>query len=111
MTARSRRRQSGQAVVIVVAIIVSLTVLGVMVFDAGLAMSDRRNLQAYADSAALAGARSYGPGGSNAHWVAMQYLGSSLNFSVPTRFCSGPGAWPAGTYSLNGYTITLADTW
>ncbi|SRR5216683_1949385 len=111
MTARSRRRQSGQAVVIVVAIIVSLTVLGVMVFDAGLAMSDRRNLQAYADSAALAGARSYGPGGSNAHWTAMQYLGSSLNFSVPTGVCSGAGACPAGTYSVNGYTITLADSW
>ena len=111
MTARSRRRQGGQAVVIVVAIIVSLTVLGVMVFDAGLAMSDRRNLQAYADSAALAGARSYGPGGGNAHWVAMQYLGSSLNFSVPTGVCSGAGACPAGTYSVNGYTITLADSW
>src|SRR5260370_21141943 len=111
MTARSRRRQSGQAGVMVVAIIVSLAVLGVEVCDARLALSDRRNLQAYADSAALAGARSYGPGGSNAHWVAMQYLGSSLNFSVPTGFCSGAGACPAGTYSVNGYTITLADSW
>src|SRR5437764_7624332 len=111
MRARDRRSQSGQAVVIVVAIIVALTVLGVMVFDAGLAMSDRRNLQAYADSAALAGARSYGPGGSNAHWVAMQYLGSSLNFSVPTGSCSGPGNCSAGTYSVSGYTITLSDTW
>ena len=111
MRARDRRSQSGQAVVIVVAIIVALTVLGVMVFDAGLAMSDRRNLQAYADSAALAGARSYGPGGSNAHWVAMQYLGSSLNFSVPTGSCSGAGNCPAGTYSVSGYTITLSDTW
>ncbi|TMF51514.1 MAG: hypothetical protein E6I21_06290 [Chloroflexi bacterium] len=72
MTARGRRRQGGQAVVIVVAIIVALTVLGVMVFDAGLAMSDRRNLQAYADASALAGARSYGPGVNKAHWVAMQ---------------------------------------
>src|SRR5207302_2042772 len=110
MRARDRRSQSGQAVVIVVAIIVALTVLGVMVFDAGLAMSDRSNLQAYADSAALAGARSYGPGGSNAHWVAMQYLGSSLNFSVPTGSCSGPGNCSAGTYSVSGYTITLSDT-
>src|SRR5260370_6636495 len=109
MTARSRRRQSGQAVVIVVAIIVSLTVLGVMVFDAGLAMSDRRNLQAYADSAALAGARSYGPGGSNAHWTAMQYLRSSLHFSVPTRVCLGAGARPAGTYSVDRDKITPAD--
>ena len=111
MNARSRRRQSGQAVVIIVAMIISLTVLGVMVFDTGLAMSDRRNLQAYADASALAGARSYGPGGSNAHWVAMQYLGSSLSFSVPTGACSGAGNCPPGTYSVNGYTITLADSW
>src|SRR5438309_9617098 len=110
-TRTDRASQSGQAVVIVVAIIVALTVLGVMVFDAGLAMSDRRNLQAYADASALAGARSYGPGGSNAHWVAMQYLGSSLNFSVPTGSCSGAGNCPAGTYPVSGYTITLSDTW
>jgi Flp pilus assembly protein TadG len=111
MTSCARRRQSGQAVVIIVAMIVALTVLGVMVFDAGLAMSDRRNLQAYADAAALAGARSYSPGGNNAHWVAMQYLGTSLNFSVPVGTCNGGGNCPAGTYSVNGYTITLSDTW
>src|SRR2546423_9820466 len=111
MNGRARRRQSGQAVVIVVAMIVALTVLGVMVFDAGLAMSDRRNMQAYADASALAGARSYGPGGSNAHWVAMQYLGSALNFSLPTGACSGAASCPAGTYSVAGYTITLADSW
>ena len=111
MTARSRRRQGGQAVVIIVAMIVALTVLGVMVFDAGLAMSDRRNLQAYADAAALAGARSYGPGANNAHWVAMEYLGAALNFSVPVGTCNGGGNCPAGSYSVNGYTITLSDTW
>src|SRR5438477_6327141 len=103
-TRTDRASQSGQAVVIVVAIIVALTVLGVMVFDAGLAMSDRRNLQAYADASALAGARSYGPGGNKAHWVAMQYLGSSLNFSVPTGSFSGAGNCPAGTSSGRGYT-------
>ena len=111
MTARGRRRQGGQAVVIVVAIIVALTVLGVMVFDAGLAMSDRRNLQAYADASALAGARSYGPGVNKAHWVAMQYLGNSLGFTVPTGACSSASACPAGTYSVTGYTITLSDSW
>ncbi|TMD71277.1 MAG: hypothetical protein E6I82_09170, partial [Chloroflexi bacterium] len=111
MTARGRRRQGGQAVVIVVAIIVALTVLGVMVFDAGLAMSDRRNLQAYADASALAGARSYGPGVNKAHWVAMQYLGNSLGFTVPTGACSNVSACPAGTYSVTGYTITLSDSW
>ena len=111
MTPRARRRQSGQAVVIIVAMIVALTVLGVMVFDAGLAMSDRRNLQAYADAAALAGARSYGPGANNAHWVAMEYLGAALNFSVPVGTCSGGGNCAAGTYGVNGYTITLSDSW
>ena len=111
MTAPSRRRQSGQAVVIIVAMIVALTVLGVMVFDAGLAMSDRRNLQAYADAAALAGSRSYDAGGNNAHYVAMEYLGAALNFSVPVGTCSGGGNCPAGTYSVNGYNITLSDTW
>jgi hypothetical protein len=111
MTPRSRHSQSGQAVVIIVAIIVALTVLGVMVFDAGLAMSDRRNLQAYADAAALAGARSYGPGGNNAHFVAMQYLGTSLNFGLPIGSCSSAANCPAGTYSVAGYTLTLSDTW
>ena len=111
MAARTRRRQSGQAVVIVVAMIVALTVLGVMVFDAGLAMSDRRNLQAYADASALAGSRSYGPGGSNAHWVAMEYLGSSLGFGLPVGACSSAASCPAGTYSVTGYSITLADSW
>jgi Putative Flp pilus-assembly TadE/G-like len=111
MTPRARRRQGGQAVVIIVAMIVALTVLGVMVFDAGLAMSDRRNLQAYADAAALAGSRSYSPGGNNAHFVAMQYLGAALSFSLPVGSCSGAGNCPAGTYSVGGYNITLSDTW
>jgi len=108
--ARSRRSQSGQAVVIVVAMIVALTVLGVMVFDSGLAMSDRRNLQAYADAAALAGARSYGPGGDTAHWVAMEYLGSSLGFGLPAGACANRSSCPAGTYVAGGYTITLLDS-
>lgn len=111
MTPRARRRQGGQAVVIIVAMIVALTVLGVMVFDAGLAMSDRRNLQAYADASALAGARSYGPGGNNAHFVAMEYLAAALNFSLPVGSCSSAGNCPAGTYTVGGYNITLRDSW
>lgn len=109
---KSRHRsQRGQAVVIVVAIIVALTVLGVMVFDAGLAMSDRRNLQAYADASALAGARSYGPGGDTAHWVALEYLASGLNFGLPLGGCVSPSSCPAGTYVIGGYRITLTDTY
>src|SRR6266478_1563750 len=99
MERRRRERQSGQAVVIVGAMIIALTILGMLVFDAGLAMSDRRNLQAYADAAALAGARSYGPQGTNqAHWVAMQYLSNSAGFSLPVGACSGPAACPPGSY-------------
>jgi hypothetical protein len=105
-----RRRQSGQAVVIVCGMIVALTILGAMVFDVGLAMSDRRNLQAYSDSAALAGARSYKQGVNQAHWVAMQYLGSSLNFALPAGACSSAASCAAGTYSVAGFQMTLTDS-
>lgn len=108
---RSRRNQRGQAIVVAAGMIVGLTVLAVVVFDAGLAMSDRRNLQAYADAAALAGSRSYGPGGDNAHWVAMEYLASGLSFGLPVGGCTGPAACMATTYTVNGYTITLQDSW
>jgi hypothetical protein len=105
-------RERGQAVVIVGAMLVALTILGTMVFDVGLAMSDRRNLQAHADAAALAGARSYSRQGVNrAHWVAMQYLGSSLNFGLPTGSCASAASCPAGTYSVAGYQITLRDSY
>jgi hypothetical protein len=105
-----RKSQSGQAVVVVGAMIIALTILATMVFDVGLAMSDRRNLQAYADSAALAGARSYGPGVDTAHWVAMEYLGASMNFTIPTGSCASPASCPAGTYSVVGYQITMSDS-
>lgn len=111
MSKQRCRQQSGQAVVIVVAIIVALTVLGVMVFDAGLAMSDRRNLQAYADASALAGARSYAPGQNQAHWVAMEYLTTPLGFGLPLPGCAGPANCAAGTYAVGGYNVTLADSW
>jgi hypothetical protein len=110
MRGKKRRGQSGQAVVIVVGMIVALTILGTMVFDVGLAVTDRRNLQAYADSAALAGARSYSQGVSRAHWVAMEYLGTSLNFTLPTGACASTASCPAGTYSVVGYQITMSDS-
>ena len=108
---QSRRgSQSGQAIVLIVAMFAALTVLGVVVFDAGLAMTDRRNLQAYADAAALAGARSYGPGGNRAHWVAMEYLAPNLGFTLPLGACTGAGTCPAGAYTSGAYSITLADS-
>ena len=112
MTPARRRAQSGQAVVIVGAIIIALTILGTMVFDAGLTMTDRRNLQAYADAAALAGARSYGPQGtSGAHWVAMEYLSASMGFGLPVGSCTGPASCPAGAYVTSGYGIQMNDSY
>jgi hypothetical protein len=103
--------QRGQAIVFVAAMIVAFVIVGTMVFDVGLAMSDRRNLQAHADAAALAGARSYGPAGtSKAHWVAMQYLAPALGFAVPTGACGSAASCPAGTYSVAGYQITMSDS-
>jgi Putative Flp pilus-assembly TadE/G-like len=106
----ARDSQQGQAIVIVAAMIVVMVILGTMVFDVGLALSDRRNLQAYADASALAGARSYGPGTSQAHWVAMQYLAPSLGFALPTGGCGSAASCPAGTYSVAGYQIQLSDS-
>src|SRR5258708_29358700 len=106
-----RQSQSGQAIVIVGAMLIALTILGTMVFDVGLSMSDRRNLQAYADAAALAGARSYGPAGPDrAHWVALQYLAPTLGFALPTGACGSPASCPAGTYSVAGFNIQLLDS-
>jgi Flp pilus assembly protein TadG len=106
-----RGRQSGQALVVVAGIIIALTVLGALVFDVGLAMSDRRNLQEYADAAALAGSRSYTPASvAGAHWVAMEYLTAPLSFTLPTGSCTSSATCPAGTYTLTPYTVQLADT-
>jgi hypothetical protein len=109
VTAERRKFQNGQAIVVVAGMLVALIVLAVLVFDVGLAMTDRRNLQANADAAALAGARSYPASTSTAHWVAMQYLASSLGFSIPTGACAGVASCPAGTYAVGGYTIVFAD--
>src|SRR5207245_5916701 len=110
MERRRRERQSGQAIVIVGAMIIALTILGTMVFDVGLAMPDRRNRQPCADPAARAGSRSFGPAGpARANYVALQYLAPSLGFTVPVGACGGPTICPAGTYYVTGYTVQLAD--
>ncbi|HKV88946.1 MAG TPA: pilus assembly protein TadG-related protein [Candidatus Dormibacteraeota bacterium] len=104
------RNQDGQAVVIVAAIIIALVIFGAVVFDLGLAMTDRRNLQAYADAAAVAGARSYTSTDVNhAHWVAMQYLTGPLGFSLPTGSCTSSSVCPAGTYTVTPYSVQLGD--
>jgi hypothetical protein len=86
-------------------------ILGVaaIAIDLTSAMSDRRVLQAAADSAALAGARSYPQGTDAAHWVAMQYLARELGFTLPLSSCTAVGSCPGGTYAPGSYTIALAD--
>jgi Flp pilus assembly protein TadG len=102
--------QGGQAIVVVAAIIIVLAIMGALVFDVGLAMTDRRNLQAYADAAAVAGARSYTPASvTNAHWVALQYLTGPLGFTLPTGACSSSNTCPAGSYTVSPYTVQLTD--
>jgi Flp pilus assembly protein TadG len=106
---RGRYQQSGQAIVVMAAIIIALTLLGVLVFDVGLGMSDRRNLQAYADSAALAGARSFTSGTNQANYTAMQYLTAPLGFALPNGTCTSSTSCPATTYTTGIYTIQLTD--
>jgi hypothetical protein len=111
MRRRQTEGQRGQAIVVMAAIIIILVIFGALVFDLGLAMSDRRNLQAYADAAALAGARSYTPASvAGAHWVAMQYLTGPLGFTLPTGSCTNSANCPAGTYTVSPFTIQLADS-
>ena len=108
----ARESQKGQAIVIVGAMLIALTILGTMVFDVGLAMSDRRNLQAFADASALAGSRSFGPAGpSRANYVAMQYLAPVLGFTLPVGACSSSASCPQGTYSAAGISIQLVDSY
>ena len=108
----ARESQKGQAIVIVGAMLIALTILGTMVFDVGLAMSDRRNLQAFADASALAGSRSFGPAGpSRANYVAMQYLAPVLGFALPVGACTSSASCPQGTYSVAGISIQLVDSY
>jgi Flp pilus assembly protein TadG len=111
MTTRTprRRRQGGQALVVLALVGMVMLSFGAYAVDQGMSMSDRRTLQAVADSAALAGARSLSSGASTANYVAMQYLARSLGFTVPAT-CNGASC-PAGGYTPtgSGYTLTLAD--
>ena len=103
------RARRGQAVIIVAVAAVFLFGLAAFLFDLSLAMSDRRMLQTYIDSAALAGSASYAQGPNAAHWVTMQYLQRPLGFILPTGSCTGSSACPAGIYTIGSYTVTIAD--
>jgi Flp pilus assembly protein TadG len=95
--------------VIIALMLAAILGFAAIAVDLTSAMSDRRIVQATADSAALAGARSYPHGTDAAHRVAMQYLAKQLGFTLPLGSCTAVGTCPAGTYTAGSYTITLQD--
>ncbi len=108
---RLQRGKSGQVMVLLGLLAVVILGSVAIALDQGLAMIDRRSLQGIADSAALAGARSFPQGPATANYVAMQYLARSLKFSLPLPSCSSGSSCPAATYQVAGgaYTIVLTD--
>jgi Flp pilus assembly protein TadG len=102
------QRQHGQTIVLIALMLTAFMGIAAIAIDLSSAMSDRRILQAAADTAALAGAGSYAQGTDAAHWVAMQYLSSELGFSMPAGSCAASNC-PAGTFTAGTFTITLAD--
>lgn len=104
-----RRRQGGQALIVLALVGMAMFSFGAYAIDQGMSMADRRNLQAVADFASLAGSRSLSSGANAANYVAMQYLAANLNFTMPTS-CTATSC-PAGSYTPtgSGYTLTLAD--
>jgi Flp pilus assembly protein TadG len=111
-TAAPRRRQGGQALVVLALVGTVVFGFAALALDQGVGMSDRRDLQAIADSAALAGARSLASGTDAAHQVAIQYAARNLGLSpssVSGCTGSGSGQCPAGAHTSGTYTFTLAD--
>ena len=109
MAGRPKRPQSGQALVILALMATVLVGFAAIAIDQGQAMADRRDLQAGADAASLAGARQYALGGtvSSAHFVALQFLAASFGQSVPSGCTSSSCA--ATSWTMGAYTITFTD--
>ena len=91
----SRRRQRGQALIVLALAGLAISASAPTPSTRGMSMADRHSLQATADSAALAGARSLTSGAGTANCVAMQYLADNLAFTVPAT-CNGASC-PAGS--------------
>jgi hypothetical protein len=101
----ARRRQDGQALILVVVVLAVLLGASALVIDVGYAYYAHRSLQADADAAALAGAQAL-PDGSQATSIARQYSGIStgknrhtnlpnVTASITTRcIASVPGCSP-----------------
>lgn len=119
--------QRGQALVIFALAAIVLFGMAAIAVDQGFAAAQRRDIQAAVDQAALAGTRQYSQSSNNdlngAHFVALEYLGSVLGFSVtdvlPKNSCK-VNSCPADTYgspsscplaaNTTGYCFALADT-
>ncbi len=106
-----RRQQRGQALIVLALVGLAVFGAGAIALDQGMSMADRRDLQADADAASLAGARS-GLTTNAGNYVALQYLAKSLSFTITGLSgpsCTGSSVCPAGTYTAGSYTITLTD--
>ena len=101
--------QRGQSVIIFALAAVVLFGFAAIAVDQGMAMADRRNIQAAADGASLAGTRQYSLGGdvNYAHFVAVQYLvasvssGGGMPVGCTTKVSCGDGPFTVGTYSFS----------
>jgi Flp pilus assembly protein TadG len=106
-----RRAQRGQALVVMALVGLAMFGFGAIALDQSVGMADRRDLQSAVDSAALAGARSSSSGAAAEHYIAMQYLAKSLNFSMSSvSGCTSTSNCPTGSYTLGNYTFAVADT-
>jgi Flp pilus assembly protein TadG len=111
MHRKARRSTRGQALIVLALVSTVIFGMGALALDTGIGMADRRDLQAYADAAALAGARSYSSA-SNANYVAMQYALKNLGLTTLPTGCTSSSACPANTYTVgssNAYDITVCD--
>jgi len=105
-----RRAQRGQALVVLALVGLTMFGFGAVALDQSIGQSDRRDLQAVVDDAALAGARSTSSGTTTEHWVAVQYIAKSLGFSTSSVTGCTSSSCPAGTYTVGNYTFSIADT-
>ena len=120
-----KRRQAGQAIVLVAASVLVLTAILMLAIDGGGIYLERRQLQSAADAAALAGAEnlwsSNPPSYVSMHNQALSTLGKNLNVSTagisPTNTTSGGSPWSISpnyqvTVQATSYTyqVTLQHT-
>ncbi|MFN2450764.1 MAG: pilus assembly protein TadG-related protein [Candidatus Dormibacteria bacterium] len=106
MARRSRRVEGGQVLVLFALCGVVLAAFASFAIDTGQSMDDRRQLQAVADSAALAGAQSYTTV-SKANYVAFQYVAAARSLTIPAA-CT-VASCPDGSYSPPGYVVTFVN--